>query len=853
MKKAMFPPVFGIRVSMFFHLYLRRLRLHTAQELLAGSGVAIGVALVLGVLSANASLLGSTEQSIHGVIGSARLELAARSNNGFDEHLAERVALLPGVQVAASVLQENAAIVGPKGRVSVRLVGVTPRLVSLGGAVTQDVGAGPSVIGGGAALPSVVAEAIGARPEHWVTLLASGGAHSVKVGAILDTGTIGSAADSPLVVALLGTAQRLSGRPGRVTQIYIQPRVGRDRQVERELRRLAAGRLNVVSADNEVTLLQAIARPNNQATAMFALIGAMVGFLLTFNAMLLTVPERRRYIADLRMLGYDWRQTLTILGFEALALGVVASLVGVVLGYLLSHTLFHGVPVYLAFAFPVGNQQTIQLSLVLIALGCGVLATLLASLLPTFDIRPNRVRDAVFRQVASGGEGIDKRTTTHFGVVGLLLVAIVTILVVLVPSFTLVGGATLALATLCLIPIAFAVTARILRKVSEHVSSSALILAVRELRTTSMPLVALAGVGALAIYGSVAIGGARRDLLAGLNTNFREYLSTADLWVTTGGNDLTTNSFRAGDLQAKLAHAPGVSSVRVYRGELMDIGTRRMWIIARPSGDRTIIPPSQLLHGELAHADALLQGHGWAAVSVGFASEHHLRVGGTFKLPTPSGVQSFGVAAIATNLGWPPGAVILNSKDYSSYWQTAEPSAFEINLKPGVSTVAGKQTIEAILAAYPGLAVQTRQEREGQYASNSRQALQSLSEISTLLLIAAAVAVASALSATIWQRRPLLASLKIQGYDRYKLWRALLLESMIVLGFGCMIGAILGVYGHILARRWLTLTTGFSAPFSLGASQVLVDIAFVAGIGLIVIALPGLAAARVSSRVALQE
>ncbi len=853
MRKARFPAIFGIRLSTLGHLYLRRLRLHTVQELLAGSGVAIGVALVLGVLSANASLLGSTEQAIHGVIGHARLELAARSNNGFDASLAERVALLPGVQVSASVLQENAAIVGPRGRVFVRLVGVTPRLVLLGGTITREVGAGPSVIGEGVALPSAVADTVGARPEHAVTLLANGMAHTVKVEAILGPGTIGSVADSPLAATLLGPAQRLADRPGRVTQIYVQPRAGHDRQVQQELRRLAAGRLNVVSADDELTLLQAIAKPSNQATAMFALIGAMVGFLLTFNAMLLTVPERRRYIADLRMLGYDWRQALTILGFDALTLGTVASLVGVGLGYLLSHTLFHGVPVYLAFAFPIGSQQTIQVPLVLIALGCGVLASLFASLLPALDVRPVRARDAVIRQAAYGGDGINTPMASRLAMVGLLLVAIVTILVAVVPSFALLGGATLALATLCLIPAAFAGTARLLRRASEQISSSALVLAVRELRATSVPLVALAGVGALAIYGSVAIGGARRDLLTGLNTNFREYLSTADLWVTTGGNDLTTNSFQAGDLTAVLAHEPGISSVRTYQGELMDVGSRRLWIIARPTGDKLMIPPSQLLHGNLAHADALLGGSGWAGVSVGFASERHLRVGSTFELPTPSGVQSFGVAAITTNLGWPPGAVILNTKDYSRYWQTTEASALEIGLDPGVSASAGQQTVKAILKAFPGLAVQTRHEREAQYAANSRQALQGLSEISTLLLIAAAVAVASALSAAIWQRRPLLASLKIQGYDRRQLWRALLLESIIVLGFGCVIGSILGVYGHILARRWLTLTTGFSAPFSIGVTQMVTAVALVVGIGLIVIALPGLAAARVSSRVALQE
>jgi putative ABC transport system permease protein len=847
------PAIFDIRVSILFHLYFRRLRSQTVQELLAGSGIAIGVALVLGVLLANASLLGSTEQTLRGVIGAARLELVARSDNGFDQKLAQRVALLPGVQVAASVLQENAAILGPKGRVSIRLIGVTPRVVSLGGAITQNIGAGPSLIGEGIGLPSSVAHATGARPEHVVTLLADGHAQTVRVGAILGSGTIGSVAESPLAVALLGLVQRLASKPGRVTQVFIEPRPGAELEVGNELRKLAAGRLDVVPADNELRLLRAIAKPNDQATTMFALIGAMVGFLLTFNAMLLTVPERRRYIADLRMQGYDWRQALLILGFEALALGIVASVAGVALGYILSRTLFHRVPVYLAFAFPVGAQQVMPVSLVLLALGCGMLATLLASLLPVFDLRPSRARDAVFRRTGDGGEGIGRQAIGRIGLAGVLLIIIATILVLIIPSLTLIGGATLALATLCLIPSAFTGVARILRHAGEHIPSSALILAVRELRITSMRLVALAGVGALAIYGSVSIGGARHDLLTGLNANFGEYLSTADLWVTTGGNDLTTNSFQSSDLQAKLAKSPGISSVRAYQGELMDVGTRRIWVIARPPGDRTIIPASQLLDGNLARGDELLRGSGWVAISTSFAAELHLHVGSTLMLPTPIGTRPLRVAAIITNVGWPPGALILSTNDYRRYWQTAEPSALEVNLRSGVSSAAGKQTVDRVLAGYPGVAVQTRHEREAQYMANSLQALQALSEISTLLLIAAALAIASALSATIWQRRALLASLKIQGYDRYQLWRALLLESMIVLGFGCVLGAVLGVYGHVLASRWLELTTGFSAPFSLGAPQVLVDIALVAGIGLAVIMLPGFVAARVSSRVALQE
>ena len=106
-------------------------------------------------------------------------------------------------------------------------------------------------------------------------------------------------------------------------------------------------------------------------------------------------------------------------------------------------------------------------------------------------------------------------------------------------------------------------------------------------------------------------------------------------------------------------------------------------------------------------------------------------------------------------------------------------------LAPGVSPAAGKHAVLAALGDRPGLGVQSFEERQRQYASDSRQGLQALSEIATLLLIAAALAVASALSAAIWQRRARLASLKIQGYDTAQLWRALLLESAIVLGVGC--------------------------------------------------------------------
>jgi putative ABC transport system permease protein len=381
----------------------------------------------------------------------------------------------------------------------------------------------------------------------------------------------------------------------------------------------------------------------------------------------------------------------------------------------------------------------------------------------------------------------------------------------------------------------------------------------------------LAGIVALAVYGGVAIGGAREDLLRGIDRATSQYFSTAPVWVTAGRDVFNTNGFPPNVAVRALANARGVASVRVYRGGLLDVGERRVWVRGRPPGDASILESSQLLHGSYARASRLIgEGgfaaassfaagrggwrlSGWAAVSADFAQEHGLRVGGTFALATPTGEARLGVAAITTNSGWPAGAITLGAPTYSRLWGSREAAALEVSLKPGVSVVEGRNAVLAALGLHTGLDVRTAEERERESGASARQGLRTLGEISTLLLVAAALSVASALSAAIWQRRLRLAALKLQGYDPGQLWGAVLLESALTISVGAFVGGALGIVGHALAGRFLQLTTGFPAPFAVGAPQVVLTVALFLAIALVVIALPGLAAARISPRAAWQE
>jgi putative ABC transport system permease protein len=847
---------FGIRLSVLGRFYRWRLREHGVQELLAAAGIAIGVALVFGVLMANTSLTASAEQLVNGVVGSARIQMAARSADGFDERIARAASGVPGIRYAAWGLRANIAVIGPGGRRSIQLIGVTPELAQFRGVQTRDFGPGGLRLSDGLTLPSGVASAIHAQPGAMVTVLSAGRSERVRIGSVLGAGAIGSLAQSPVAIAPLLVAQDIAGMRGHVSQLLVQPKPGADAAVTRRLRAIANGRLFVGSARAELGLLDLTAKPNDQSTTLFAAIGGMVGFLLALNAMLMTVPARRRFVAELRTQGFDPLQVSLIIIFEALVLGITASFAGLLLGDLLSRTLFDRVPAYLAFAFPIGTEQTVDMATVAIAFGGGVLASLLATLPPMLDLRHRRGVDAIFSQTgeAEGGEQIGRRTTRALLACGLLTIGLATLIAQVDPVLTILSEVLLVLAALCLIPWTFSAVTQPLDRISRGMRGSMLAVAVMEVRATSMRSIALAAVAAVAVYGSVAIEGAHHDLVRGLDANFAQYLGTADLWVTTGGDDLTTNAFAAGTVPARLVRRPEIADVRLYQGGLLDDGDRRLWIIARSARDPQIIPSSQLLHGDLATASARIRdGSGWAAISDVFARSRGLDVGDAFTLPTPSGGYRMRVAAITTNLGWPPGGVILNATDYRREWQTNDPSALQIDLAPGTAPLAGKHAVEQVLGPDTGLRVQTLDERRSQYASLSRQGLTSLSQISILLLVAAAIAVAVALGATIWQRRPRLAALRIQGFDSLQLWRALMIEGGIVLSIGCAIGGALGLYGHALANRFLQSTTGFPAPFSIAGGSIALTFALVIGIAFAIYLLPGWAAARVPARTSFQE
>jgi putative ABC transport system permease protein len=838
------------------YLYRHRLRVHAIPEILAGIGVATAVALVFAVTVANSSILGSAREVVHKLAGPASLQLRARDDGGFSQHELTQVQALRGVRQAAPILEQQATISAPRGqRVIVDLAGADLNLTILDGlAHTLPIAAlSPHEL----ALSKTVAEQLGladATTEHdGVSVRVRGHIFKLKVSAVLGSEAAGALSQALIAVMPLHTLQQLTGFPGRITRIFVESEPHREGVVRRELETLAAGRMTVADGDQDLLLLRQALRPSDQASEFFAAISALLGLLLAFNAILLTVPERRRMIAGLRLDGARRSAIVQMVISQSLCLGLTASLAGLIGGYLLSLGVFHqSSPGYLAQAFVLGSNIVIGVRPVVLSVLGGVVATCLASMVPLLDLRRSRALDAIYREAGQPGNALAAAAPRGLFALALGLAVLATALFVLVPALALIASILLALAIVLAVPILFSLTLRaahVLARSSNRLT--ALPVALASLRSTGLRSLALVTTGAIAIFGTVALGGARGDLLRGLHEFAQADVADGQVWVLNPGYTPETTSFPAGDYATSIAKVPVVAGIRTFQSEFMDLPTRRVVILGRPPSTGAALLRSQLISGNVAATLRHLTAGGWVAVSAQLASEQHVSLGQTLRLPTPTGTAYLKLAATTTNYGWPGGAILMNSTDYSRYWATQAPSALVISLKRGTNLAVARSSIATALGPRSGLEAITAQTWVTRFDTLAQEGLSRLGEISDLLVIAAILAMASALGSNIWQQRMSMASLRLSGATPQRLRRLLILESALILGTGCLIGAVGGIYGQLIIDGYLKQVTGFPVA-SLSASwRPLAILALVLASALLIVVAPGLSASRVSPALAL--
>ena len=819
---------------MLGRLYWWRLRTQPVQEALAVAGIAAGVALVFAVLIANASVPASVRDLVHGIAGKASVEVASRTPEGFNEQLVTTVGEAPGVFGDSGALTAHVTVVGPRGQRPLILFGADASISAIGGPLARQFprralessvptnARAPGVVHqlrnahvDAIALPEGAAHALGASVGQLLVVNVRGRAVVVVCAAILSAHQFGTAAESPIAVTLLPAAQRITGLVHRVNRILVLPEQGQEARARGAIARLVGGTLDVRASDSEIVLLEGATRSSNQVAILFTALSVVVGLLFAYNAMLLTLPARRRYITRLRTLGAYRLELVCLLAFEIVAIGVVASIIGLALGDLLSRAVFGAVPRYLTAGFPIGTQRTITPAALLISVGVGVSATAVAAAAPAIGA----LRGAPFERTAGPSEGSSpaRRLSARLGI-GLGLAAIIATIgvAVLAPGGGLVAVAALAVGLGFLLAPVVPWLVKRSNWLSIRLRSTAGYVATTELRAAPTRATAVVATTAIAVYAIVAVGGALNDIRRGVTKTTQDMFGSSTVVVSPSSFAETAfpvQPFRPEPTVGKLRGIRGVTRVGLLSSSFLDVGTHRMLVIAKPLDEPTPVAPSQIIQGSASTLASRLAQGGWVAVSSTVAREWHLHLGGPVVLPTPAGYERLRLAATINNYGWPPGTLIVSPADYARLWRTTGVTMLSVRFQNGVTEAEGLRAVRSALNG-TGLTASTRHSASLGIYSAANQGMSQLGQISTLLLAAAVLAVIAAMSGSIWQRLPRLANLRRLGMYRRELVETISLETGVVVLIGCLVGAVFGLLAQPLATGYIRHSTGFPELFS---------------------------------------
>ena len=255
--------------------------------------------------------------------------------------VAARVSRLPGVQFAYGSVSGYAQLIGHGGHA----LGSPQGALGISFDPNSDLSVLKLVRGSGPATPhEVVIDEQAAKEFHFapgqsISILLPRGRATFRISGIVTFGAASSLGYSTLAGFYLPTAQRLFQSAGYYDTIDVLVRPGADRvAVQREIAGVLPRGVQVVSGQTVASELDQAIRNElgflPTALVLFAVIALLVGAFTIFNTFSITVGQRTRELALLRIVGASRRQIFVSVLVEAVLTGAVASLVGLGLGVL---------------------------------------------------------------------------------------------------------------------------------------------------------------------------------------------------------------------------------------------------------------------------------------------------------------------------------------------------------------------------------------------------------------------------------------------------------------------------------------------------------------------------------------
>jgi putative ABC transport system permease protein len=396
-------------LTLFRTLGLRALSKRWGRSLLVTLSIALGVATLVSSQLLNGTITAAVTDSLQPLKGVAELTVA-NGDAGVRRDLAARLRKVSGVKAALPLVVERVTLPDADNRSVVLLgvevptdappaddnpFGVRVKLDLAMAALARVFGRRPAVAG---------SELAALLPGGPLKVRAGNKVHNLDVVGTVSAEGPAASLGKLLLVVDAGDAAEMFGRPGYVQRIDVFLEPGTDRQAAREALQAAVGDSARVETPDEQG--RASSEVMTGVKVGFGLCGAgalVVGMFLVYNALSVTVAERRREIGILRSVGATRRQIAVLFASEAAVLGVIGAALGVPLGWALARGLLPLIQ-WVMRELNVGGEIGLDMTpgLAVVAVAAGVAVALLAALVPSLQAAGPAPPDAV-RRAPGGG------------------------------------------------------------------------------------------------------------------------------------------------------------------------------------------------------------------------------------------------------------------------------------------------------------------------------------------------------------------------------------------------------------------------------------------------------------------
>ena len=510
---------------------------------------------------------------------------------------------------------------------------------------------------------------------------------------------------------------------------------------------------------------------------IFAAISLFVGGFTIFNTFSITVGQRTRELALLRVVGASRRQVFRSVIGEAALTGLVASLIGLGLGVLAAlglKALLKAFGIELPSAPLVFEARTV---VVAIAVGVGV--TVISAILPA----RRAVRIApVAALVEDGGSETDtmqrRRVAAGIGAAVLGLVAVAAGLAK--PTVALVGlGALLVFIAVGMLvpviarPLSSALgrpLARLLGTPGKLGRENSMRNPRRTAQTASALMIGLALVSTIAVLGASLSTSAKNSVDSAVSADY----------IITGSGGFSKS------VAPSVARLPGVkTTTTIYQGQFEFRGSLATLVAATPNElNRTVT-----LH-VTSGAGAPAMAAGQLLVDTNTATADNLHVGSV----VPVKFAQTGAATMTIGGIYKPnplvGSFVVGARFFLSHFDNPLPIGVLLSTSPGAPDLG--PALGRVLTPYANVGYKTRAQFEQSQQNTINQELGLVYVLLALAVLVALIGIVNTLMLSVFERTREIGLLRAVGMKRRQVRAMIRSEAVIVALFGAVVGIVVG-------------------------------------------------------------